>query len=57
MITSFIAQKYSIIDAILIAVYIHGFSGDLMAAKKSEYSLIAGDLVDGLSTAFQQMEV
>lgn len=56
IITSLLAQKYPPIDAANLGVYIHGLSGDLMAAKLSMQSLIASDLISGLSLAFNQLE-
>ena len=57
IITSFIAQKYSLLDSLLLAVYIHGYSGDIASQKKSEYSMISGDIVEELSSVFRILEV
>jgi NAD(P)H-hydrate epimerase len=41
--------------AALLGVYIHGLAGDLARARFGEWSLIAGDLVDHLHLALQQV--
>jgi NAD(P)H-hydrate epimerase len=38
-----------------IAVYAHGLSGDLSARRLGERSLLAGDLIEALPQAFQQL--
>ncbi len=48
VITALLAQGYSPKDAAIIGVYEHGRAGDYAAAKRSQTSLIAGDLVEGL---------
>lgn len=48
MIASFIAQGIKPLMAAVVAVYLHGKSGDQMANKFGEYSLVAGDLIDGI---------
>lgn len=52
IILGLLAQGLTSIDAALTGVYIHGLAGDIAANKKSEYSLIAGDIVDNLGKAF-----
>jgi ADP-dependent NAD(P)H-hydrate dehydratase / NAD(P)H-hydrate epimerase len=51
-----LGQGYAASMAARIGVYIHGLAGDLAAAAWGERSLIAGDLVDRLPDAFQQIE-
>jgi hydroxyethylthiazole kinase-like uncharacterized protein yjeF len=51
-----LGQGYAPSMAARIAVHIHGLAGDLAAAALGERSLIAGDLVDMLPHAFQQIE-
>ncbi len=55
MITALLAQKYEPADAALIAVYLHGLAGDIAAAKKSIYSLTAGDLIEKIPNAFRKI--
>lgn len=48
MIASFIAQGIDPLMAAVTAVYLHGKSGDNMTDKLGEYSLMAGDIIDGI---------
>ena len=52
MITAFLAQGHHPIHAACMAVFYHGVAGDIAAANKSEQSMVAGDIVEGLSEAF-----
>lgn len=56
VIGALLGQGYAPSMAARIAVHIHGLAGDLAAAASGERSLIAGDLVDMLPRAFQQLE-
>ena len=51
MIAAFIAQKIPPTIATCAAAYIHGLSGDIAAAKKSEIALIASDLIESIPDA------
>jgi ADP-dependent NAD(P)H-hydrate dehydratase / NAD(P)H-hydrate epimerase len=51
-----LGQGYAAGMAARIAVHIHGLAGDLAAAAVGERSLVAGDLIDSLAHAFQQLE-
>ena len=44
IITSFIAQGYSLIEAAIIATYIHGFAGDILA--ENMFSVTATDVIN-----------
>lgn len=55
MITGFIAQGLSPVDAVLVGVYLHGLAGDLMAEMKGERGLLAGDIIEGMTYAFKQL--
>ena len=52
VILSLLAQGYNGVDAARIAVYVHGLAGDMAAKDKGETSLIAGDIVDCLPSAW-----
>lgn len=52
IITGLLAQSYAPKDAALLGVYLHGLSGDIAAKKKSQESLIAGDIIKFLGKAF-----
>lgn len=55
IISGFIASGYPINEACLLAVYIHGFAGDIAAKELSEESLLAGDIIDYLGSAFKKL--
>jgi NAD(P)H-hydrate epimerase len=59
LVAGLIAQRKAygleILDAVLLAVYLHGLAGDLAAAEKGENALAAGDLIDFLPAAFAQL--
>jgi NAD(P)H-hydrate epimerase len=44
------------LDAVLLAVYLHGLAGDLAAARLGQASLAAGDLIDSLPAAFARLD-
>lgn len=56
IVSSLLAQGHKSIDALRIAVYIHGLAGDLVKEKLGERSLMASDLIDALPDAFQKLE-
>lgn len=43
-----LGQNMDSFEAAKLGVYLHGLSGDAMAAKKSVYSLTASDIIDGI---------
>ncbi len=53
MITGLLAQKMTAFDAAVLGVYLHGKAGDMAAAKKNEYSLLAGDLTELFDEVFR----
>jgi len=55
IITGLLAQGYSPFQAALLGVYLHGLAGDLAAAKTSEPSLIASDILRMLGPAFREL--
>ena len=56
MLAGFVSQGLSTIDAALVAVYLHGLSGDFAAAELSEFSLTAGSLIDYLPEALTYIQ-
>jgi len=56
IILGLLAQSYSAEHATLIGVYLHGLAGDLAAAKFGQPAMIAGDIIEQLGAAFQQLE-
>ncbi|MHC2990873.1 carbohydrate kinase [Pontibacter sp. HJ8] len=55
IITALVAQQYSLKDACLLGVYVHGLAGDLAKASVGEIALIASDVIDHLPQAFQHL--
>jgi len=55
IILGLLSQGYRPEEASVIGVYLHGVAGDLAAASLSEESMIAGDIIQMLGTAFKQM--
>ena len=55
IILGLLSQGYRPEEASVIGVYLHGVAGDLAAASFSEESMIAGDIIKMLNTAFKQM--
>jgi len=56
IILGLLAQRMTAENAAVTGVFIHGLAGDLAAKAKSEYSLIAGDIIDFLGHAFLQLD-
>lgn len=50
-----LAQGYPADEAARLGVYVHGLAGDLAAAELGEIALTAGDIVDYLPRAWQQL--
>jgi NAD(P)H-hydrate epimerase len=49
------AQGMSSTDAAIFGVYLHGLAGDLAAKEKSEFSLVAGDIIEYMGKAFLKL--
>lgn len=56
MIASLAAQGLSAWNAACAGVYLHGFAGDLAAARYSQQAMLPSDLLDCLPSAFIAME-
>ena len=56
MIGSLLVQSKDVLGAVIAAVYAHGLSGDLAAAKLGERPLIAGDIIKFLPAAVKSLE-
>lgn len=57
IITSLLAQGYSSENAAILGAYLHGFAGDKMAEERSQTSLIASDIIDGIGRFFKDFEL
>lgn len=55
IITGLLAQGLNPMDAAIVAVYIHGFAGDLAAFEIGYASLMASDIINSLPKAFKQL--
>ncbi|MCY1719694.1 NAD(P)H-hydrate dehydratase [Prolixibacteraceae bacterium Z1-6] len=55
IILGLLAQKMTSEDAAVLGVYLHGMAGDLAALKKSEFALVAGDIIDLMGEAFKKL--
>jgi hydroxyethylthiazole kinase-like uncharacterized protein yjeF len=56
LIAGLIAQGLDALDATVLAVYLHGLAGDLVAARLGEMALAAGDLIEILPAAFAALK-
>jgi len=55
IILGLLAQGMTSAEAAILGVYLHGLAGDIAAKKKSEFSLIAGDIVEAMGKAFKKL--
>lgn len=55
LITGIIGQKADIYDAACLGVYLHGKAGDYARDKKSQYSVLAGDIIDNIGEVLEQV--
>jgi len=55
IILSLLAQGYEPFYSSVIGVYLHGLAGDIAAEKLCQESLIASDIIDGISSAFNRI--
>ena len=55
LLTGFLGQKLGPFDAARSAVYLHGRAGDMVAWRKSQAGLVAGDVIDELPYVFRDV--
>jgi NAD(P)H-hydrate epimerase len=55
MITSFLAQKYSVDKACLLSAYLHGKAGDLAESSMGQPSFLASDIIKFIGPAFSEL--
>jgi len=53
MIASFVAQKYTNMEAAILATYLHGLAGNVASERKSPESVIAADIINNLHYCFK----
>ncbi|TNF40813.1 MAG: NAD(P)H-hydrate dehydratase [Bacteroidetes bacterium] len=56
IILGLLAQDYSPENAAIAGVYLHGLAGDLAVLQKSDFSMIAGDIIEFLGRAFLHLK-
>jgi ADP-dependent NAD(P)H-hydrate dehydratase / NAD(P)H-hydrate epimerase len=56
LILGLLAQGYSLAEAAISGVYIHGLAGDLVTQNKGQHALIASDITDNIGTVFSVLE-
>lgn len=54
MISAFLAQKLTPLDAAIVGVYLHGLSGEIASYDLTEYSVLASDVVDYIPFAIDE---
>ncbi len=55
MISGIAAQKKDAYEAACLGVYLHGLSGDAARDVKGSYSVLADDIIDGISTVLKKI--
>lgn len=55
IVTSLLAQDYQPHEAAMLGVYLHGLAGDFALNQQGENSLIASDIVNNISKAYQTL--
>ena len=53
ILTGLLSQGYSSQEAALLGVFIHGYAGDSAARRLSQQSMLASDIVDGITNFFK----
>ncbi len=56
IILGLLAQGMPSGEAALCAVYLHGLAGDIATKKQSEFSLVAGDIIESLGKAYKKLQ-
>ena len=55
MITSFLAQGYTTLEAAKLGVYLHGLAADITLQTQSEESMLITDIIENLGLAFKYL--
>ncbi|MCK6608733.1 MAG: NAD(P)H-hydrate dehydratase [Flavobacterium sp.] len=55
MITSFLAQGYTALEAAKLGVYLHGLAGDITLQTQSEESMLITDVIENIGLTFKHL--
>ena len=55
IITAFLAQKYTCLEASILGVYLHGAAADITLKIQSEESMLITDVIENMGLAFQKI--
>jgi NAD(P)H-hydrate epimerase len=55
MITSFLAQGYTTLEASKLGVYLHGLAADITLQTQSEESMLITDVIENIGLAFKRL--
>ena len=56
MIAGFLSQVRIPLNACILGVFMHGLAGDIAAFRKSEYAMIASDMINAIPEAFRTLK-
>ena len=56
MITSFLAQGYTALEAAKLGIYLHGLAADITLQTQSEESMLITDVIENIGLAFKQIQ-
>ncbi|MCS6823736.1 MAG: NAD(P)H-hydrate dehydratase [Cytophagaceae bacterium] len=56
IITSLMGQGYTPLESCLIGVFMHGYAGDSAARKLSQPSMIASDIIEGITVFYKEFK-
>ena len=56
MITSFLAQGYTTLEASKLGIYLHGLAADITLQTQSEESMLITDVIENIGFAFKQIQ-
>jgi NAD(P)H-hydrate epimerase len=55
ILTGLLAQGYSAVESTVLGTYLHGLAGDIVAKTLSVESMVAGDIISSLGSAFSSL--
>jgi hydroxyethylthiazole kinase-like uncharacterized protein yjeF len=57
LIAALLAQKLTLKEAAILAVFLHSLAGEIAASEKSSYSLMASDIIEAIPKAYKTLEM